>query len=218
MERHFIIDKYNTWYDWKLILSEKEIGEAEPKTNLVDIDGMNGSLDLSESLTGEITYSDRKIKVEFWTDNGNRQDREKLLRSITAALHGKKVKIIEPDDTEHYFDGRVTVSNKVNNSAYAKLTINATCEPWRYSLSEITREITVNSEAVSNFVFRNNGEKTLSPVMSVKGNINIVYNGITTELSDGDYKISDVKLYSGVNIIGVSGVGSVVFKYREGCL
>ncbi len=218
MERHFIIDKYNTWYDWKLILSEKEIGEAEPKTNLVDIDGMNGSLDLSEALTGEITYADRNIKAEFWTDAGNRQEREKLLRSITAALHGKKVKIIEPDDTEHYFCGRVTISNKVNNLAYAKFTLDAVCEPWRYALDEINREITVNSEAVNNFVFRNNGEKTLSPVMSVKGNINIVYNGITTELSDGDYKISDVKLYSGVNIIGVSGVGSVVFKYREGCL
>ena len=215
MERYFILDKFNTWYDLHLILTAKTIPDAEPKTNYVQLDGMSGSLDLSESLTGETTYSDRTLSAKFWTDYGNRKDRETLIRKITAALHGKKIKIIEPDDPSHYFYGRVTIKSKTNNLAYAEFTIEAICDPWRYAIEETARRVVVNSETVTDVVINNNGVKTLNPVITVSGTVDIIYNGYRTALTDGSYKISDVKLRQGVNIIGVSGNGSVTFSYRE---
>ena len=214
MERFFILDNFNTWYDWRLILTSKTITPPEPKTKYVEIDGMSGSLDLSESLTGEITYKDRTITATFWTDNGSRKDREKLLRDIRVALHGRKIKIIEPDDPEHYFYGRVKIKSENNILPYAEFTIECTCEPWRYSLNDTVREVEV-TEKVTSVVINNNGAKTLYPVISVKGNVTITYNDINTTLSDGDYKISDVKLRHGFNIIEVSGAGSVTFTYKE---
>jgi phage-related protein len=217
MERFFILDNINTWYDWTLILTEKTVAPPEAKTNYVELDGMNGTLDLSEALTGEVTYNDRTVSATFWTDNGTRKDREKLLQNIIATLHGRKIKIIEPDDPEHYFIGRVSVKPSENNLAYLEFTIDATCEPWRYSLNESNRIINA-TDTVSNIVIRNNGVKSICPTITVTGNIDITHNNIKTSLSDGTYIISDIRLKQGTNIISVSGNGSVILTYREATL
>ena len=214
MERFFILDKFNTWYDWRLILTAKDVTPPEPKTHYVELDGMSGTIDLSESLTGEITYKDRKITATFWTDNGSRSDRERLLRDIRIALHGRKMKIIEPDDPDHYFYGRVKIKTMKNILPYAEFTIEATCEPWRYNVTDTIRHISVNRET-KDLVIRNNGAKTLSPIIEVTGAIDITHNGHKTSLTYGSYIISDIKLYRGLNIIKVSGKGSVSFTYKE---
>lgn len=215
MERYFILDKFNTWYNWRLVLTGKDVTPPEPKTNYVDIDGMSGSLDLSESLTGEITYKDRTISASFWTSEGSFKERSALLREIVSALHGKKIKIVEPDDPDHYFYGRVKVKSLNNILPYATFTIEATCEPWRYSIDDTVRTIEVNSQIVTNAVIHNNGVKTLSPVITVTGSVDITYNGVKTSLTAGSYKISDIKLRQGVNVIGISGNGSATFTYKE---
>lgn len=215
MERYFILDKFNTWYDLRLIITAKVISEAEPKTNYVTLDGMSGSLDLSEALTGEITYDDRTITATFWTDYGNRKDREALLRTITASLHGKKIKIIEPDDPEHYFNGRVKIKSKKNNLAYAEFTIEAICDPWRYAIAETVRRVDVNSAVATDVVINNNGVKTVIPTVTVTGSVEITYDNAKVSLTDGTYKVADIRLRQGVNIVGVSGSGSITFQYRE---
>ena len=215
MERQFILDKFNTWYDWRLILTEKDVSPPEPKTNYVDIDGMDGTLDLSESLTGEITYEDRTVLASFWTNEGSHKERTSLLRKIVTAVHGKKIKIIEPDDPDHYFYGRVKVKSPINILPYATFTIEAICDPWRYAIEDSVRTIEVNSDNVTNAVIHNNGVKTLSPIITVTGYVTITYNGVEIALTAGTYKISDIKLRQGVNVIGVSGNGSVSFTYKE---
>lgn len=215
MERFFILDKFNTWYDWRLILTAKDVTPPVPKTNYVEIDGMSGSLDLSESLTGEITYKDRTVTASFWTSEGSRKEREKQLRDIISALHGKKIKIIEPDDPEHYFLGRVTVKSVKNILPYAEFTIECTCDPWRYALNDTDRRVDVNSQSVTDIIIHNNGVKTLTPTITVTGSVEITYNGVKTNLTDGTFKVSDIRLRQGVNLIGVSGNGSVTFTYKE---
>lgn len=215
MERYFILDKFNTWYDWRLILTAKTVTPPVPKTNYVKIAGMSGTLDLSESLTGGITYEDRTVTATFWTSEGSRKEREKQLRDIVSVLHGKKIKIIEPDDPDHYFLGRVTVKSVKNISPYAEFTINCACDPWRYAINDTVRLVDVNSQSVTDIIIHNNGVKTLNPTITVSGSVDITYNGVKTSLTDGTFKISDIKLRQGVNIIGVSGKGSITFTYKE---
>lgn len=214
MERHFILDKFNTWSDWRFYLTSKDIPDPEPNYNYVKIDGMDGTLDMSESLTGRITYQDRPLSATFWTDYGTRKEREALLRKITAAIHGKKIKIIEPDDPTHYLYGRVKVKPGVNTLAYAEFSIEATCEPWRYAISESVRRFDVTPTGAS-LVIHNNGVKTLMPTITVTGSVEVYYNGQKFVLTEGGFKISDIKLYQGVNIIDVRGSGSITFTYRE---
>lgn len=217
MGRYFVLDKFNTWYDWKLILTAKNIPLAEPNTKLIQIDGMSGSLDISEALTGEVTYKDRNISATFWTNCGTHKDREKLLRDITVALHGKKIKVVEPDDPDHYFYGRVKITSVNNILPYMEFKLEIVSDPWRYAINEVSRTVNASSEAIT-VVFHNNGIKTLTPEIIVSGSVNLEYNGAMVDLSTGAYTVSDIKFKQGVNTITVSGNGSVTFKYREATL
>lgn len=217
MERFFLLDKYNTWYDWRSYLTAKDVTPPEPKTNYVELDGMSGTLDLSESLTGEITYEDRTVTATFWTCEGSFKERERLLQRVVASLHGKKIKIVEPDDPDHYFYGRVKVKSRKNILPYAEYSIEAICEPWRYALEDTIRTVEVNGNTAS-VVIHNNGVKTVCPDITVTGSVEISYKGGSTTLTEGSYKISDIRLYQGSNIVGVSGTGTVTFTYKEAAL
>lgn len=213
MRRYFIIDKYNTWYDWRLTLTDKSIADAEPKYNYIALDGVSGTLDYTEALTGEVEYNDRAVSASFMCSEGTHKEREALLKTITAALHGKKVKLTEPDDPDSYFLGRVKIKSAKNHPAYLEFILEATCDPWRYAVNETERFVQVAGAA--DVVIRNDGGRTVCPVINVTGTIVLVYNGITTSLTDGSYKITDIKLKQGVNVIGLDGSGSVTFVYRE---
>lgn len=215
MARYFIFDKFNTWYDWGFILTGKDIPDAEPNVNYVKLDGADGTLDLSESLTGHVTYQDRTISAAFWTDQGTYSDREKLIRDIVRELHGHKIKIVEPDDPEHYFYGRFVVTSKRNIIPFAEIEVEMICEPWRYSQNETTRRIDVTNQSGFDVVLMNHGAKVLTPLVTVSGNINISYGDTDLILSEGVYQISDLRLTHGVNVVNVSGDGYVIFTYRE---
>lgn len=216
MRRFFIIDKYNTWHDWRLTLTGKEIEPAEPKTNYVQLDGVSGSLDFTEALTGEVAYSDRTVQASFVTTEGTYAEREARLRAIIAALHGRKVRITEPDDPEHYFLGRVRITPGVKNLAYTELELEAICDPWRYALNETQRLVPVDGEVDA--VIVNHGDKTVCPAITVTGTVELTFNGGTTKLTAGSYRIADLKLVRGANVVGLTGSGTVAFTYREASL
>lgn len=214
--RFFTIDKFNTWYDWRLTLTAKDVTPAEPKTNYIALDGAHGSLDLTEALTGEVAYNDRTVTASFWTSEGTFNDRLRALQEIITTVHGRKVQIVEPDDPEHFFLGRARVKAQGWDQVHLELTLEATCEPWRYAVNETERLVEVSGDA--DVVINNYGVKTLCPTLVVTGSVGITVDGVTHVLTTGSYKITDLKLRHGVNVIGVSGGGTVTFVYREASL
>lgn len=217
MKRFITFNNYNTAYDWGLLLTAKDLTNPEPKTNYQELGGVSGTIDLTEALTGEVAYSDRTLTASFSLSEGTVPEREVVLNTITAALHGKSVHIVEPDAPGHYLIGRVKVLNKVSTHALTTFDIEATCKPWRYSLEESNRIVQVKRSSVD-VVIHNGGGLTVCPVITVKGTASITDNGVTTELTEGSYKITDIRLKPGANVIGVNGTGTVTFTYREAVL
>ncbi len=218
MERFFEFDDYNTFIDWNLILIDKKISLPEPKTKYVEIEGCDGTLDLSEALSGTVIYNDRVISASFWTDYKTRDDRNRLFKEIRNLLHGRKVKIIEPDDLEHFFVGRISVKNEINNLAYGEIEIECVCEPYRYNLNNVVRTITLISENETVISIVNNGSKKIVPDIEVNGSINVETEKRKIPLNNGLHRILDIKLNPGVNSIKLSGEGTVTFKFREAVL
>lgn len=212
--RFFTFNEYNTWYDWRLTLTAKDVTPPELKTNYIELGGVSGTLDLSEALTGEVAYNDRIVTASFWTSEGTFQERVVLCRDIIAALHGKKVQIIEPDDPEHYFLGRVRVKSQTFDQVHAELDIEAVCDPWRYAVEETKRTVKVAGEQAG-VVLSNNGVRTICPDLLVTGEVEIAFNGATVTLTDGAYKLTDLRLKQGLNVLHLDGSGSVTFTYRE---
>lgn len=218
MRRFFILGKYNTWYDWRLTVTAKSVPPAEPKTNYITLDGADGSLDLSEALTGEPVYNDRTLTASFMCSEGTHTERVALVSRITAALHGRRVQIVEPDDPDHYFLGRVKLKDVEHHLAYSTFNLEATTEPWRYAANESSRVVTVAEGDAPSVVIYNSGDKSLCPTIAVDGAVQITTGGTTVELGTGIHKIIDLRLRRGPNVVAVSGAGTVTFVYREASL
>lgn len=114
----------------------KELSVPEPKTIYLDIDGRNGSIDLSESLTTDIKYKDRTLSCTYILIGGTCNQRIVSINGIINTIHGKKLNIIDDDFPNYYLVGRVTVKSYENNKSYSKLSIEAKCEPYMYSLTD----------------------------------------------------------------------------------
>lgn len=213
--RGFKIGEFNTADDWSLILTSKTIDPPEPKTYTIDLDGRDGSLDLSESLAGEIKFKDRTLTATFSMTEGSQAERVALMRKILNYVHGRTRKIIEPDDPDHYFIGRCKISAVVHNRVYSTFTLTATCEPWRYFRETFSRHCQVNSVTPVKLIFTNEGARTTCPILNVTGSITVVLPTENVVLTTGSYRLTSLKLYAGTNEVTVFGSGSVTFEYEE---
>lgn len=123
----------HTFWDWGLLLQEAPVvSPPTPKTKLVDILGADGSLDLSEILTGKVQYEMREIKCNL-TMRGHRDGWSFLYSEILNHLHGKSMEITLDNDPEHYYTGRAEVSEWEPKQTVAHLTIKATVMPHKVS-------------------------------------------------------------------------------------
>ena len=59
-------EERNTWDDWHLVpVSRPVINPPAVHTHYIDIPGANGSIDLTDTLTGGPTFGDREGSIEF---------------------------------------------------------------------------------------------------------------------------------------------------------
>ena len=82
----------NSYDDFGLILTDKDIGFPEPKLEEVDVIGADGVIDLSEVLNDDIKYKTRKLQFTFTVLKGNKYWAS-TVADVANYLHGKKLRI-----------------------------------------------------------------------------------------------------------------------------
>lgn len=209
--------EYHTATDWNLILNSKNIDPPTPKVVKVSVDGRDGDLNLSRALSGDMKFNNREASFTFLVTGGSYESREALINEIINAVHGQELQIIEPDDEDHFLVGECSVKSVVNNKAYGSFTVTADCEPYRYLVDDINRVIILTTTP-TDIVLHNIGRKTLTPTITVEGEVNLKFGSSNVGLSTGSYKLSALHLKTGPNIVTVSGSGTITFTYREAVL
>lgn len=200
--------------DWDLLMTSKEIEEATPRTNYVEIEGRDGSIDLTEAL-GEVRYDNRTLSFHF--ELLTPTDFWKVKREISNYLNGRKMKIILDQDPLYYYYGRIEVTSASFEKNLAQFDIEAVCDPYKMMNGETIVSKTVN--AGDKFIL-DNQRKTVMPIIQSTGNIVFKFNdkqfniGTTT-----NYQSPDFMLKEGTNEVEIiSGTGILTFTYREGAL
>jgi hypothetical protein len=197
-----------------LILHEKTVAPAVPKTTYISVPGRDGDLDLTEA-SGTVHYQDRQAAFTFLLTDGTHEDRVALVTKIMGLVHGQKLRIVDEDDyPDWYMVGRCRVEDVSFHGAYAELRISAVCEPWRYGLYDQTRTVSV-SNSTKTLLVDNRGHRSVLPTLTVIGQISIVYGNHSAELETGTYILSDFVLSPGVVSISVTGTGSLTVTYQE---
>ncbi len=128
----------HSYQDFGLVLTEQNIGVPAAKTYTVDIEGRNGSLDLSESF-GEIKYGNRTLKLTFGLIEkiGSWQTR---MKTVAGFLHGQKMKITIWSNPDFYYVGRCFVDEYNSSERLGTIVVSCDCEPYKYkqNVTEVT--------------------------------------------------------------------------------
>lgn len=219
-KRKIIFGDYDTAaHGWTL--SGWSLSPPKVKTQYAEIPGGDGSLDLSDVLTDGIPrYHDRTLVARLECSDGNRLEREALIRDAVNRLDGVRANIRLPDDDEHYVNGRVSVARLFNDPAHGAIEMEAICEPWKYRLTETEYSVTAGEEDQA-LILRNGGRRAVCPIVSVEGDgasVQLSFNDTSISLSAGAYKLPDLLLTQGDHAVSYRGTGTLVIRYREAVL
>ena len=203
----------HSYRDLKLILIEKEIGAPHVKTKLIEIEGADGSIDLTDFF-GEPKYGDVTHKFTFstivpWNDFLSQYS------EVKNALHGKKLTIILDDDPSFYYVGRCYVSSFTNEKNIGTITIECECEPYKYKLSQTVVTRTVSGSAT---ITLTNSRKRAVPEITTTAAMTFVFGEQSLAKGAGTFVIPELELTEGANTVTVSGTGTVTFRWQEGGL
>ena len=219
-KRGLIIGNYRTVADGQWLLTSLHFADAVQVTNFTDVPGRRkGPLDLSTALTdGDPTYGSRQLEAVFESSEGTRLERESRIQTMVNWLDGWRLNITLPDDPLHYIVGRVHVERLYNDLAHASVRVTATCEPWRYNVSETEVNLTA-TETAQTVTLPNQGRLALVPLLTITdGDVLLQAGSSSWALSAGTYALPDLLLPQGGKTITFSGTGVLNFKYREAVL
>lgn len=215
--------------DFGIYLTSKTINPPEPQTNTISVPLRDGSIDLTESLTNDVKYNDRKIDMTFSVVHPMEQWSDKV-SEIENFLHGKRMKVVFDDDANFYYIGRLKVNEWSSQKSIGKLVIECVADPYKYDIQDdwlwdpfdfengyISESENIPVSGSTTIVIVGKHKKTY-PTITASSAMTVAYNGATYNLTEGINKLYDMILDEGENTLTFSGSGSVLIEYTGGSL
>lgn len=218
-KRRITFGEYDTAANGGWTLREWALEAATRKENWVDVPGGHGQRDLSTVLTdGEPIYNTRTLTVTLESSEGTRLNRKATIDTMVNWLDGWTMDIYLPDEPLRYIRGVVHVEPLYNDPAHASVAVTAVCEPWRYNVQETVVSLTAAAEAQTAELV-NSGRLSVVPLLEITGGpVNLQFGSSSWALSEGSYKLPDIRLTQGSHVFTYSGTGTVKLTYREAVL
>jgi hypothetical protein len=204
--------------DLNLIQQAVEISPAEPKLNLIDVPGADGSKDMSEQPSGRVVYKDRKITWTFALYPG--EDWSAKHRQVSNALNGVRCRITLDEDPEYYYTGRLVVNRYNRDKTLRQITVHATCAPYMLKQQPTKVQLAGLTTAYKTLTLVNE-RMPVVPTITVTAATTLRWNGNTWSLNAGTHKVLDIELQAGKNTLEAktnSGTGNITVEYQEGAL
>lgn len=133
------IDLYERW--GLIPLARPWFSPPPVKTEIVEIPGASGVVDLSEALTGGPTYGNRTGEWNFIVDRTkNRMPWNKTYSEILNSFHGQSLKISLEDEPDWYYEGRVTITNYTSYTDGSGQGYTISYDVGPYKTSRLTGE------------------------------------------------------------------------------
>ena len=211
-----LIGDEHTLRDWGAAITNSDtISVPEPNTVLLEVPGRSGRLDLSEVLTGDVSYGNREIKLKLAAET-NREEWVDTCFHIFNKYHGRMVHVTFDEDPGHFYVGRASVSDPQRVASAGQLTVTIDAEPFRYEQEEYEVTFTGTTTAVSGTV--ENLRMPVSPAVTVPSACQLFHDSKIYELKKGTQVVPGLVLHSFENEISGTGAKSITFKVRRGCL
>lgn len=198
--------------DWDIVLSNFEVAFAEPKTDYVNIEGADGSLDLTE-VYGKVFYQNRTHKMTFTCKDELRYD--STLNAIVSFLHGRVAKVTPYFDEDYYYYGRLSVNRYLSSRTLGTIEIAINSEPYKYKQDETTVIKAVSGNTIVHYL---NDTMDVMPTFEASTPITFTYKGNAYTLGTNKTQFTNIIFTKGDNYIEYHGEAIVKVTYQEGTL
>ena len=245
MYHSITIGEKNTWNDWHLVSSSRPlVSPPSVKTHYVDIPGGNGSIDLTEAISGRPIFSNRTGSWNFIVVNSGQlvpnSDYGKWYERYTAVmsyLHGKEFRAILEDDPAYYYQGRFTVESWSSAKGNSVLTIQYDLDPYKRnvysandrwlwdpfnfetgiikSYKDLVVRGSLGIDYIGNIV---NSVPTIVCYITSGTSMTVSFAGTTYTLHNGENRMDSMHFIEGVNRLTFTGYGKVTIEATGGIL
>ena len=136
-------DSYHSYTDLELIITNAvSISAPEINSDYISVKGRNGMLDISEALTGRVTYKSRHISVNF-AGLENDRDWDNRVSDLRNLIDGQIIRLIFDNDPNHYWYGRCQIIDFERERNLGRLTLDIPyADPYKYNNQEFTIIVT----------------------------------------------------------------------------
>lgn len=182
-----------------VLLDGYTLEPPEPKTYTVDIPGGNGVIDLTEALTGDVSYENRN--QEFTFDVIYPEDFEKTKTKVMNFLHGRAYDYTMTMDPGYTYHGRFTVES-FEHAAYAngilgQIKIKIEANPYK---TKGTQAYKLNATGGKLYRFES-GRRKVHPTIECDQVcfFTLLPDGDEVTVPAGTYRLNDVLFEQGMN-------------------
>lgn len=170
----------NTLANYGLMLvDDVALSSPELKTNYIDVPGMDGSIDTSESPQGYPVYQDRTLSFSLYKDVDDAALTD-LRTELMTKYHGKRTTLSMPFESDHYFSGRFQFG-ALDSTKRGIIPVSGTVYPY---ILEVGRwlEIKQLTTSYQNLTLSNEGRAVI-PIINVAANAVVKYLDTEYELT-----------------------------------
>lgn len=202
--------------DWGLVMSKKIIGRPKVKDKYIELADRDGDLDYTDALLGVPVFNTRELSFTFeYLDS--LEEWTSIFDEICNMLHGRRMKIFEPDDLNYYYLGRVDIGDP-SDGRVKIFDVTVRADTWKY---KATGETVVTSNVTpSETIILPNDWRQVSPTITTTGAVTFEFGGVNYSIAGaGTFRFPKLRLVHGANQINViDGSGEITFKYQEGAI
>ena len=209
----------NTWTDWRMVPSSRPvISPPRPKKTIIDIPGSNNRIDLTETLTGDVTYENRTGSIEFIVMNEKPKTWYELYNEILNTIHGRRVGLSLEEEPDWYYEGRVEVNEWKSDPDYSRIVIDYDLDPFKYKALPTTETFRVSSTVTK--TYSNMRMPTMPKFLATGSGMTVSFNNRTYDLPQNSETVVTGIIFAGNsrNQLVFTGNGDITVTYQEGKL
>ena len=187
-----------------VLTSDTDLGAPEPKTYTVDIPGGNGSIDLTEALSGDVAYDTYTQTLVFSTTEPT--DVRRLRQRLRNRYHGRRLDYQLAIDPGYTYTGRFEVAVEPagvelpDGTRHATVTLTITAGPYK-----LKEHCAYRLNATGGKLYRfESGRRPVHPTIECESVCFVTWDGETITVPAGTYRLNDVVFREGFNELYVN--------------
>lgn len=215
-----------------ILLDGYTIGTPQVKTQIIDIPGVSGTIDLTEALTGNIPYQNRTIELEFKYLSDFGEDYHTVQSNVMNFCHGKEVKVLFDNDSKFYWIGRASVESS-KERGYQTIIIEIDAKPYKYNIYSSAEYwlwdpfnfLTDYANELIELKVVGSTETTVigsvvptNPTITSSSSMKVTFEGNTYNVDKGTFTYYSINLKDGENTLLFTGNGVITIEVRGGSL